>query len=128
LYSPAAGGGAAAGSLGGGDAVAQVDQRGIGLLRHFGPQQLPVALQVALSATRMGFGGTTPTAAPALPECFDKRAADTTALRNRALRRRPSFQRLDEPVTKVLRVWFHTADYAANVLYMQLQTALVLQL
>jgi hypothetical protein len=34
------------------------------------------------------------------------------------------FQRLDDSVTKVLRVWFHTGDDTRNVPYRQMQPAL----
>ena len=110
--------------MGRNDPVAQFGQRGIRLLRHCGPQYLQLLCEVALPATGVGLRRATPTAAPALPEFLDKRAADTKACGDRALGCGPSIQRLDDTITKVLRVGFHTAYYAANVLYRQLQTAL----
>ena len=79
----------------------------------------------ALPAPRMGLRRTAPALAPPLPEFLDKRATDTKALGNRALRFGPGFQRLDDPITKVLRVGFHTRDYTRNGPYKQLQPALV---
>jgi hypothetical protein len=85
-----------------------------------------VVFQGALPAARVRLGRTAPAAAPPLPEFLDKRGADTKALRNHALRGGPSFQRLNDPVTEVLRVWFHTLYDTGTVPYRQLQPALVL--
>ncbi|HEY7492945.1 MAG TPA: hypothetical protein VIH59_17765, partial [Candidatus Tectomicrobia bacterium] len=79
---------------------------------------------MALPAARVGLHRTAPAAAPPLPEFLNKGAADTKALRNPALRRGPGFQRLDDPVTKVLRIGFHTRDNTRTVPYRQLQPAL----
>ena len=81
--------------------------------------------EVALPPARVGLRRATPAAAPALPEFLDKRATDTKALRNRALCRGPSFQRMNDTITKVLRVWFHAHDATRNGPYRQLQPALV---
>jgi hypothetical protein len=106
------------------DPLAQCGQRGIGLLRHRSPQHLQVVFEVALPPARVGLRGATPTAAPPVPEFLDKRATDTKARCNCALRRGPGFQRLDDPITKVLRVWFHAHDDTRHGPYKQLQPAL----
>jgi hypothetical protein len=65
-----------------------------------------------------------PAAAPPLPELLDQRAADTKAGRNRTLRLYAGFQRLDDTVTKVLRIRFHTLSLYRRIPYRQLQPAL----
>jgi hypothetical protein len=84
--------------VGGDEAVAQFGQRGIGLLGDLVAEGLKVGCEGALSATRVGLRRAAPTAAPSLPEFLNKRAADTKALRNRALRRGTSFQCLDDTI------------------------------
>jgi hypothetical protein len=88
--------------LGSANPVAQFCECGVGLLRHLVPQEFQVVFEVALPAACMGFRGTASLDAPPLPEFLDKRAADTKALGNRALRRCASFQGLNDTVTKVL--------------------------
>ena len=86
-----------------------------------------MVFEAARRATRVGFRRTTAAVTPAMPPFGHERRADPKALRHRGLRVLAGFQRVDDAVTKVLRVGFHTAYYAVNVLYMQLQTALVAQ-
>jgi hypothetical protein len=75
-------------------------------------------------AARMRFRRTSAAVAPAMPQFFDKREADTQACRHCALGYVGGLMRVDNAFTKVLRVWFHTLYYAANLPYRQLQTAL----
>jgi hypothetical protein len=84
-----------------------------------------MVFEAARLAPRVGFRRTTAAVPPAMPQFGHERRADLKALRHRGLRVLAGFQRMDDAVTKVLRVGFHTTYYAANVLYMQLQTALV---
>ena len=98
------------------------------MLGYLGPQPLPVVVEGARPAARMGLRRTAPPAAPPLPEFLNKGATDTKALGNRPLRLCPSLERLDDPVTKVLRVGFHTRDYTSNGPYKQLQSALEISL
>jgi hypothetical protein len=95
------------------------------VLCHLGPQQFEVVFEGTLPAACVGLCRTASAPAPALPEFLDKRAADTKALRYRPLRLCPGFQRRNNSITKVLRVWFHTWDYTENAPYKQLQPALV---
>jgi hypothetical protein len=88
--------------------VPQFCERGIRLLCHLATQNLQVVFEVALPAARVGLRRTAAAAAPPLPEFLDKRATDTKARGNRALSLVASFQRLDDTVTKVLRIGFHT--------------------
>jgi hypothetical protein len=83
-----------------------------------------MVFEAARLAIRVGFRRTTAAVTPAMPQCGHERRADPKALRHCGLRVLTGFQRVDDAVTKVLRVGFHTAYYAANVLYRQLQTAL----
>jgi hypothetical protein len=75
-------------------------------------------------AARMRFRGPAAAAAKAAPQFLHKRETDTEALGNRRLGRFTSLQRLDNPVTQIWGVWFHTPEYARNVPDRQLQTAL----
>lgn len=84
--------------MGGDEAVAQVGQRGLGLLGDLVAEGLPVVWEGALSAPRVGRRRAAPTAAPSLPEFLDKRAADTKALRKRAVGRGTSFQGLEDTI------------------------------
>jgi hypothetical protein len=83
-----------------------------------------MVFEAARRATRVGFRRTTAAVTPAMPQFSHERRADLKALRHRGLRVLAGSQRVDDSVTKVLRVGFHTAYYAANALYRQLQTAL----
>ena len=75
-------------------------------------------------AARMGFRGTAAAAAKPAPQFLHERETDTEALCNRRLGRFTSLHRVDNPVTKILGVCFHTPKYAPNVPDRQLQPAL----
>jgi hypothetical protein len=110
-----------------GEALPQCLEGRIGLVLDLAAQEGGMVFEGALLAARMGLRGTAPAAAKPTPQFFHARETDTEALRHRVLCLFASRQRVDNPVTQSLGVWFHIPHYALNVPDMQLQAALGLR-
>src|SRR5262249_47506010 len=90
-------------------------------------QGLLVVSQAALLSTGVRPGDATAAGLPAAPEFLYEREADAKTICDFALRLLGSFESLDDPFTKILRIGFHSTNYNLELPYMQLQTALMQQ-
>jgi hypothetical protein len=107
-----------------GEPLPQFREGRIGLVLDLAAQEGAMVGESTSLAARMRSRGTAAAAAKAAPQFLHKRETDTEALGNRRLGHFTSLQRVDNPITKILGVWFHTPDYARNDPDRQLQPAL----
>ena len=96
---------------------------GIRLLRHLVAPEGGVLFEGARLLACVGFGSAAAAATKPLPQFLYERETDPEPRCNRGLRGISGFQGMNNTITEVLRVGFHTSHFALNGPDMQLQTA-----